>query len=94
MTKNISESEAWDIIKPVCRELYELVNEKMVSLISATETNDGSFIINLKSRRIHLASRGFKDSIGDFEYANGKIRVGLRANGRPGNVYIELDKDS
>lgn len=90
MAKIIPEPEAWNIIKPVCRELFELVNEKMVSLISATENSDGSFLINLKSRRIHLASRGFKDSIGDFEYGDGKIRVGLRANGRPGNILIEL----
>ncbi len=28
MAKEIAETQAWDIIKPVCRELYELVNEK------------------------------------------------------------------
>ncbi len=64
--------------------------KKMVMFVSATENNDGSFTINLKSSRIHLASRGFKDSIGDVEYGSGKMRIGLRANGRPGNVSIEL----
>jgi hypothetical protein len=90
MAKEITETQAWDIVKPVCRELYELVNEKMVTFVSATENDNGSFMINLKSSRIHLASRGFKDSIGDVEYGGGKMRIGLRANGRPGNISIEL----
>ena len=90
MAREIAETEAWDIIKPVCRELFELVNEKMVQFVSATEKSDRTFLITLKSNRIHLASRGFKDSIGDIEYDDGKIRVGLRANGRPGNVFIDL----
>ncbi len=90
MTKELTETEAWDIVKPICRELSELVNEKMVNFISANENGDGSFLIKLRSRRIHLASRGFKDSIGDIEYGDGKIRVGLRAGGRPGMIFIEL----
>jgi hypothetical protein len=90
MTKELKETEAWDIIKPVCRELFELVNEGMVNFISANENGDGSFLINLRSKRIHLASRGFKDSIGDIEYGDGKIRIGLRAGGRPGIVFIQL----
>lgn len=89
MTREIAEAEAWEIVKPVCRELFELVNEKMVQFVSATESN-GAFVINLKSSRIHLASRGFKDSIGDVEYGDGKLRIGLRANGRPGNIIVEL----
>lgn len=51
-------------LKPVCRELFELVNEKMLNFISASESN-GAFTINLKATRPHSASRGFKDSIGD-----------------------------
>jgi hypothetical protein len=39
---------------------------------------------------LHFASRGFKDSIGDVEYGEGKLRIGLRANGMPGNIFIEL----
>jgi hypothetical protein len=89
MAREIAEAEAWEIVKPVCRELFELVNEKMVQFVSATESN-GAFVINLKSSRIHLASRGFKDSIGDVEYGEGKLRIGLRANGRPGNIFVEL----
>jgi hypothetical protein len=72
-----------------CLQGIELVNEKMVQFVSATESN-GAFVINLKSSRIHLASRGFKDSIGDVEYGDGKLRIGLRANGRPGNIIVEL----
>ncbi len=86
---DISEEQAWDILKPVCRELFELVNERMLTFVSASESN-GAFSIHLKSSRIHFASRGFKDSIGDVEYGDGKLRIGLRAGGRPGNVVIDL----
>ncbi|WP_337861627.1 hypothetical protein [Nitrososphaera sp.] len=88
--KELSEAEAWEILKPVCRELFELVNEKMLGFVSASEEGNGSFTIRLKSSRLHFASRGFKDSIGDVEYGEGMLRVGLRANGRPGNVFVEL----
>lgn len=91
MPKELSEAQAWEIINPVCRELFELVNEKMVRFVSATESDSGTYAINLKSSRIHLASRGFKDSIGDVEYGEGKMRIGLRANGRPGNIFIDLE---
>ncbi len=90
LSKELSENETWEIIKPVCRELYELVNEGMLKFVSATEKGDGTFLINLKSSRLHFASRSFKDSIGDIEYEAGKIRIGLRANGRPGNILVEL----
>lgn len=86
---DLSEEQAWDILKPVCRELHELVNEKMLTFVSASESN-GAFSIQLKSSRLHFASRGFKDSIGDVEYGEGKLRIGLRAGGRPGNVVIDL----
>jgi hypothetical protein len=76
-------------MKPVCRELFELVNEKKLSFVSATESA-GAYTINLKASRIHLASRGFRDSIGDVEYGDNSLRIGLRANGRPGNIFIEL----
>ncbi len=90
LSKELSEKETWEIIKPVCRELYELVNEGMLKFISATEKGDGTFLVNLKSSRLHFASRSFKDSIGDIEYEAGKMRIGLRANGRPGNIIVEL----
>ena len=87
----LSEAEAWDILKPVCRELFELVkNEKALTFVSAIE-NNGAFTIQLKAGRLHFASRGFKDSIGDVEYGNGQLRIGLRANGRPGNIFIVLE---
>lgn len=89
--KELSEAEAWAILKPVCRELFELVNEKMLTFVSATEESNGSFSISLKSSRLHFASRGFKDSIGDIEYGGeGRLRIGLRANGRPGNIFVDL----
>ena len=91
MPKELSEAEVWEIIKPVCRELFELTNEKMVKFVSGTESDSGTYAINLKSSRIHLASRGFKDSIGDVEYGDGTLRIGLRANGRPGNIFIALE---
>ena len=91
MPKELSEAEAWEIIKPVCRELFELTNEKMVKFVSGTESDSGTYAINLKSSQIHLASRGFKDSIGDVEYGDGALRIGLRANGRPGNIFITLE---
>lgn len=91
MPKELSEAQAWEIINPVCRELSELVNEKMVRFISAMESDGGIYKINLKSNRIHFASRGFKDSIGDIEYDQGKLRIGLRANGKPGNIFIDLE---
>jgi hypothetical protein len=44
----------------------------------------------LKSSHIHLASRGLKDSIGDVEYGQGKMRIGLRVNGIPVNIFVDL----
>ena len=90
MAKEITEVEAWELLKPVCREIVELVNERMITFQSGSENNDGSFHIYLSSKRIHLASRGFKDSIGDVEYGDGKLRIGLRSNNRPGLVYLSL----
>jgi len=90
VSKELSANDTWEIVKPVCRELFELVNEGMVKFVSAVEKTDGTFIINLESSRIHLASRNFKDSIGDIEYDSGQMRIGLRANGRPGNIFVKL----
>jgi hypothetical protein len=91
LNKSISEKEAWEIIKPVCRELYELVNEGNIQFASGTyNEGDGTYKVNLKCSRIHLASRGFKDNIGDIEYKQGNIRIGLRANGVPANLFVEL----
>ena len=91
LDKPISEKEAWDIIKSVCRELYDLTNAGNIQFASGSYSeSNGMYKINLKCSRIHLASRGFKDSIGDIEYEQGNIRIGLRANGIPANLFIEL----
>ena len=88
---NLTEKEAWDIIKPVCRELYELVEGRNIQFVSGIHNeNNGTYKINIKSNHLHFASRGFRDSIGDIEYVEGKIRVGLRANGIPVNIFVDL----
>lgn len=91
LDNSISQKQAWEIIKPVCRELYDLVNAGNIQFTSGIyNESNGTYKINLKCSRIHLASRGFKDSIGDIEYEEGNIRIGLRANGIPANLFIEL----
>ena len=56
---------------------------------TSNESN-GTYKINIKSNRLHFATRGLKNSIGDLEYENGKIRVGIRANNIPVNVFVDL----
>lgn len=91
MTKELTESEAWNIIKPVCRELEELKDEgHLIFLSGLLNENEGTYKINLRSNHLHFASRGLKDSIGDISYENGKIRIGMRANGIPINIFVEL----
>jgi hypothetical protein len=91
LDKFISQQEAWEIIKPVCRELYDLANAGNIQFASGIyNENNGIYKINLKCNRLHFASRGFKDSIGDIEYEAGNIRIGMRANGIPANLFIEL----
>ncbi len=91
LNRDLTEKETWEIIKPVCRELYELVNGGNIQFVSGMHNvNDGTYKINLKSNRLHFASRGLKDSIGDIEYDHGKIRIGLRSNGIPANVFVDL----
>ncbi len=91
MDRSLSEKETWEIIKPVCRELFELVNGGNIQFVSGVHNeNEGTYKINLKSDHLHFASRGLKDSIGDIEYGQGKMRIGLRANGIPANIFVEL----
>ncbi|MBV9177207.1 MAG: hypothetical protein JO297_09220, partial [Nitrososphaeraceae archaeon] len=74
-----------------CRELYDLVNDGNIQFVSGSHNEvNGTYKINLKCSRIHLASRGFKDSIGDIEYNQGNIRIGLRSNGIPTNLFVQL----
>ena len=91
LDKSVSQKEAWEIIKPVCRELDDLTNAGNIQFASGSyNESNRMYKINLKCSRLHLASRGFKDSIGDIEYEQGNIRIGLRANGIPANLFIEL----
>ena len=91
LNKSILQEKAWEIIKPICRELDDLVAAGNIQFASGIyNESNGTYKINLKCSRIHLASRGFKDSIGDIEYQQGSIRIGLRANGIPANLFIEL----
>jgi hypothetical protein len=91
LNKSITEKEAWEIIKPVCRELYDLVNDGNIQFVSGSHNEvNGTYKINLKCSHIHLASRGFKDSIGDIEYNQGNIRIGMRSNGIPTNLFVNL----
>jgi hypothetical protein len=81
--------EVWKIMQQ--GELSDLVNGGYIQLLSGSyDEREGSYKINLKSSQIHLASRGFKDSIGDVEYSQGKMRIGLRANGIPVNILLIL----
>ena len=91
LNKSISQEKAWEIIKPICRELDDLAAAGNIQFASGIyNESNGMYKINLKCSRIHLASRGFKDSIGDIEYQQGNIGIGLRANGIPANLFIEL----
>jgi len=91
LTRELSEEEAWNIIKPICRELDDLRNEDHIQFLSGLyNENDGTYKINLRSNHLHFASRGLKDSIGDLSYETGRIRIGMRANGIPINIFVEL----
>ena len=91
MTKELTEAEAWNIIQPICRELDELRKEDHIQFLSGLHNeNDGTYKINLRSNHLHFASRGLKDSIGDISYETGRIRIGMRANGIPTNIFVEL----
>jgi len=36
LKKDLTSEEAWKIVNPVCRELFELVNDGSVQFVSAT----------------------------------------------------------
>jgi hypothetical protein len=91
MIKDLTEKESFEIIKPICRELYELIEKDHIQFVSGTcNESNGTYQINIKSNRLHFATRGLKNSIGDFEYEHGKIRAGIRANNIPVNVFVDL----
>ena len=91
MIKDLTDMESFEIIKPICRELYELIEKNHIQFVSGTlNESNGTYKINIKSNRLHFATRGLKNSIGDLEYENGKIRIGIRANNIPVNVFVDL----
>ena len=87
----MKEDEAWNLIRPVCRELDELVNLGQVKFLSGFHSEtEGSYKIYLKCSKIHLSSRGIFDKIGDIEYQNNKLRIGLSSNKLPLNLVIDM----
>lgn len=85
------EEEAWTLIRPVCRELDELVNLRKVKFLSGSHNEkEGSYKIYLQCSKIHLSSRNIFDNIGDIEYQNNKLRIGLRSNKIPLNLIVDI----
>lgn len=83
--------EAWQIIDPLCRELDELIkNDCLFFMKGEYDENNRMYNIYLDSKKIHIASRGLRDSIGDIEYNNNHLRIGFRSGGKPANVFINL----
>ena len=87
----MKEEETWNLIRPVCRELDELVKLGKVSFLSGFHNErEGSYKIYLKCSKIHLSSRRILDKIGDIEYQNNKLRIGFRSNNIPLNLLINM----
>ena len=85
------EEEAWTLIRPVCRELDELVNLRKVKFLSSSHNEkEGSYKIYLQCSKIHLSSRSIFDNIGDIEYQNNKLRIVLRSNKIPLNLIVDI----
>lgn len=89
--KLIDEEVAWRLLKPVCRELDELIKRGNLQFISGYHNEkDRIYILKLRSNHLHFASRGLRDSIGDVAYEEGNIRIGLRSGGIPLNVSVQI----
>lgn len=87
----MKEEDCWALLRPVCRELDDLVKEGHLKFVSGQHNErDGTYILNLESDHLHFASRGIRDSIGDIMYELSKIRIGLRSGGIPINVFVTL----
>jgi hypothetical protein len=86
----LKEEEAWNFIRPVCRELDELVNLRKVKSYLAFIVKEKVHMIYLKCSKIHLSSRGIFDTIGDIEYQNNKLRIGFSSNKIPLNLIIYM----
>ena len=89
--KLINEEIAWKLLKPVCREIDELIEGGEIQFLSGHHNeNDDTYVLKLKSQHLHFASRGLRDSIGDVAYEDGNLRVGLRSGGVPLNIFVQL----
>lgn len=89
--KLVDEEVAWRLLKPVCRELDELIKRGNLQFISGYHNEkDGIYVLKLRSNHLHFASRGLRDSIGDVAYEEGNIRIGLRSGGIPLNVSVQI----
>lgn len=63
--KSIDEEIAWKLLKPVCREIDELIEQKQMQFLSGYHNeSDGIYVLKLQSNHLHFASRGLRDSIG------------------------------
>jgi hypothetical protein len=91
LMKLIDEEVAWKLLKPVCREIDELIGGKELQFLSGQHNeNDDTYVLKLKSKHLHFASRGLRDSIGDVAYKDGNLRIGLRSGGVPLNIFVQL----
>jgi hypothetical protein len=86
----LKEEEAWNLIRPVCRELDELVKLGKVHFLSGFHNEREGSYKDLKCSKIHLSSRGIFDKIGDIEYQNHQLRIGFRSNKIPLNLLIDM----
>ena len=91
LMKLIDEKIAWKLLKPVCREIDELIEGGEMQFLSGHhDEKDGTYVLKLKSQHLHFASRGLRDSIGDVAYKDGNLRVGLRSGSVPLNIFVQL----
>lgn len=89
--KLVEEEIAWKLLKPVCREIDELIQSKHMQFVTGHyNESDGTYVLKLKSNHLHFASRGLRDSIGDVAYENDNLRIGLRSGGVPLNIFVQL----
>ena len=87
----MEKEEVWNLLRPICRELDELFNSGNVKFLSGFyNEKEGSYKIYLQCSKIHLSSKGIFDNIGDIEYQNNKLRIGLRSNKIPLNLIVDI----
>jgi hypothetical protein len=87
----VNEEIAWKLLKPICREIDDLIEGGKIQFLSGHHNeNNNTYVLNLKSKHLHFASRGLRDSIGDVAYEDGSLRIGLRSGGVPLNIFVQL----